>query len=280
MRAGLDGGALVLTDATGTPDELTLSDSGAGVPFISFAHGVDGGLAPLCAKTSTTFNGYRCPATPSIRIDAGAGDDRIDAARLSTSLQVTLGSGSDVFVGGSGADTVATVADGVRDVVDCGAGQDVVEGLADPNDDVAASCESAQRSFAASMLPKSATVATGATVSFAIGRAKVPLSFVATLTTAPPKHGQHAKARSLAHATVAASTGAVRVRFKLPRLSAGFLSRRPSIRVAVNVTAVGPDGRRYPLSLHTQAPGAHPQLVTLFDNQVRLLLPAKLRHPR
>jgi hypothetical protein len=107
----------------------------------------------------------------------------------------------------------------------------------------------------------------------------VPLSFVATLATAPPKHGKHAKARSLARTTVPAGTGAVTLRFKLPSLSKGFLSRRSNIRVQVNVTAVAADGHRYPLSLHSQAPGAHPKLVTLFDNQLRLLLPTKLRHP-
>jgi hypothetical protein len=192
---------------------------------------------------------------------------------------VTLGPGSDLLAAGNAGDTIASVADGVRDVVGCGAGADVVQGVADPNDDVAADCESAQRSFASSMLPKSLTVAAPSTVTLAIGTANVPLSFVATLATAPPKHGKHAKVRSLAHASVSARTGAVHVRFTLPSLSKGFLSRRPSIRVQVDVTAVAADGHRYPLSLHSQAPGPHPRLATLFDNQVRLVLPARLRHP-
>jgi hypothetical protein len=113
----------------------------------------------------------------------------------------------------------------------------------------------------------------------AIGRANVPLSFTATLTTAPPEHGKHAKVRTLAHAAVPAATGPAQLRFKLDKLSSGFLSRRPDIRVRVNVTAIAADGRRSPLSLHSQAPGAHPRLVTLFDNEVRLVLPARLRHP-
>jgi hypothetical protein len=108
----------------------------------------------------------------------------------------------------------------------------------------------------------------------------VPLSFVATLTTAPPKHGKHAKARTLAHASAPAGTGAVKLSFKLAKLSTGFLSRRPDIRAQVNVTAIASDGRRYPLSLHSQAPGSNPQLTTLYDNQFRLVIPARLRHPK
>lgn len=45
------------------------------------------------------------------------------------------------------------------------------------------------------------------------------------------------------------------------------------------MTAIGADGRRYPLQLHSQRPGPHPKLVTLYDNQVRLTIPARLRHP-
>ena len=122
-----------------------------------------------------------------MRIDTGAGDDRIDASRLTTPLAVTLGPGSDVLQAGSGNDTVATVADGQRDVVDCGAGQDTVEGMADPNDELAATCETAQRSFEPAKLPKALTVGPTSTITVAIGRADVPLSFAATLATAPPK---------------------------------------------------------------------------------------------
>jgi len=278
MHADLDAGSLVLTDPTGTPDDVTLSNAAADAPFVAFAQGRDAALAPLCTLTSTRFNGYQCPPAAAIRVDVGAGEDRIDASQLSTPMRVTLGAGSDVAATGSGDDQIA-VADGERDVVDCGPGHDVIDGIVDPNDDIAASCEVAPRSFAASMLPKALTVGSSSAVTRAIGRANVPLSFVATLATAPPRHGQHAKARSLARTTVAARTGAVKIRFKLPSLSKGFLSRRPSIRVQVGVTAIAADGRRYPLSLHSQAPGPHPHLVTLYDNQVRLLLPAKLRHP-
>ena len=48
-----------------------------------------------------------------------------------------------------------------------------------------------------------------------------------------------AKARSLAHATLPATTGAVKLKFKLPSVSKGFLSKRPDIRVQVAVTAIG-----------------------------------------
>jgi hypothetical protein len=233
----------------------------------------------VCPLVSPKFHGFQCAPGALVRLDTGAGDDKVDASRLTTPLQATLGAGSDVLVAGTGNDTIATTADGVRDVVDCGAGQDTVEGVADPNDDVAADCETAQRTFAGSRLPKSVTVAAPSTMTLAIGRANVPLSFTATLTTAPPKNAKHAKVRTLAHAALPAAAGPVQLRFKLAKLSSGFLSRRPSIRVQVNVIAIAADGRRYPLSLHSQAPGPHPKLVTLFDNQVRLALPAKLRHP-
>jgi hypothetical protein len=78
---------------------------------------------------------------------------------------------------------------------------------------------------------------------------------------------------------VAATTGAVKLEFKLSKVSKGFLSKRPDIRVQVVVTAIGADGRRHPLQLDSQKPGLRPQLVTLYDNQVRLKIPATLRHP-
>jgi hypothetical protein len=278
LQASVDPAGLVLADAAGKADDVTLSTNKTGLFVVLADHA--NALDPVCPLASAKFHGFQCAPTPLVRLDAGGGDDRIDASRMSTPLQANLGPGSDVLVGATGNDTIATIADGVRDVVDCGAGQDVVDGVADPNDDIAADCESAQRSFAGSMLRKSVTVAAPSTVTLAIGKANVPLSFVATLTTAPPKHGKHAKARTLAHATVPAGTGAVKLSFKLAKLSSGFLSRRPDIRAQVNVTAVASDGRRYPLSLHSQAPGSHPQLTTLYDNQFRLVIPAKLRHPK
>ena len=278
LQATVDAGGLALTDVAGTADDATLSTNKTGLFVVLADHA--NALDPVCPLVSAKFHGFQCEPSALIRIDTGAGADRIDASRVPTPLQANLGPGSDVFWGGTGNDTIATIADGVRDVVDCGAGQDVVEGVADPNDDVPADCESAQRSFAASALPKSVTVAAPSTMTLAIGRADAPLGFVATLTTAPPKHGKHAKARTLAQASVPAGTGPVQLRFKLAKLSSGFLSRRPDIRVQVNVTAVAADGRRYPLSLHSKAPGPHPQLGTLYDNQVRLVLPARLRHPR
>ena len=139
---------------------------------------------------------------------------------------------------GAGDDTIATTADGVRDVVDCGAGHDTVEGLADPNDDLAADCETAQRSFAASRLPKAVTVAAPSTMTLAIGRANVPLSFIATLTTAPPS--TPSTPRRAPWPRRRRRTGPGELRFKLARLSTGFLSRRPDIRVQVDVTRSRP----------------------------------------
>jgi hypothetical protein len=277
MRADLDAGALVLADTDGAPDTVTLSDRADG-PFVQLGQGALSGVACPVA-TNVSIPGFQCTAVPAlVRIDTGAGSDTIDAARLSTPLAATLGPGQDLLQAGKGNDTVV-VADGQRDVVDCGPGQDVVDGVVDPNDDVYPSCETAQRSFAASMLAKSVAVAAPSTVTLAIGRANVPLRFEATMSTAPPKHGKHAKARSLARATLPATTGAVKLMFKLPSVSKGFLSKRPDIRVQVAVTAIGADGRRYPLQLHAQRPGPHPKLVTLHDNQVRLTISARLRHP-
>jgi len=278
LQASADAGGLVLTDVAGKADDVTLSTNKTGL-FVALADRANA-LDPVCPLVSAKFHGFQCAPAPLVRLDAGAGDDAIDASRLSAPLQANLGPGSDVLVGGANNDTIAAIADGVRDVVDCGAGQDVVDGVADPNDDIAGDCESAQRSFAGSTLRKTVTVAAPATVTLSIGRANVPLSFVATLTTAPPKHGKHAKARTLARTSVPAGTGLVQLRFKLAKVSSGFLSRRPDIRAQVNVTAVAADGRRYPLSLHSQAPGSHPKLVTLHDNQFRLAIPAKLRHPK
>jgi hypothetical protein len=277
MRADVDAGALVVADTDGAADALTLSDRTDG-PFIQLGHGALGGAACPAAQ-NVSIPGFQCkPVPPLVRIDAGAGNDTIDAARLSVPLAVTLGAGQDLLEAGKGNDSVV-VADGQRDVVDCGPGQDAIDGVVDPNDEIYASCEAAQRSFVASLLPKSTAVAAPSTATLAIGRANVPLRFEATMSTAPPKHGKHAKARSLAHATLPATTGAVKLKFKLPSVSKGFLSKRPDIRVQVAVTAIGADGRRYLMQLHSQRPGPHPKLVTLYDNQVRLTIPARLRHP-
>ena len=273
VRGSVDATGLTLTDITGTADHVTLATNKTGI----FATVSDGTLVPTCPLTSAKFHGFQCAPAPLVRLDVGGGNDEIDASGLATPLQATLGPGSDVLVSGPGNDTITTIADGVRDVVVCGAGNDVVEGVADPNDDIAGTCESAQRSFAPAMLPKRVTVAAPSTMTLAIGRANVALGFAATLATAPPKGG---KAHTLARTTVPATTGAVKLTFKLPKPSRGFLSKRPSIRVEAAVTAIGADGRRYPLNLHSQRPGPHPKLTTLFDNQVRLIIPARLRHPR
>ncbi|HKE78367.1 MAG TPA: hypothetical protein VKB54_03630 [Solirubrobacteraceae bacterium] len=273
VHGTVDASGLTLTDITGTADHVTLDTNKTGI----FATVSDGTLVPACPLTSAKFHGFQCAPAPLVRLDVGGGNDEVDASRLATPLQATLGPGSDVLVSGSGNDTIATIADGVRDVVVCGAGNDVVEGVADPNDDISGTCETARRSFTPAMLPKTVTAAAPATMTLRIGRANVALGFAATLATAPPKGG---KARTLARTTVPATTGPVKLTFKLPKLSRGFLSKRPSIRVQASVTAIGADGRRYPLSLHSQPPGPHPKLTTLFDNQVRLVIPARLRHPR
>src|SRR5262245_4573234 len=273
VHGSADGTGLTLTDISGTADQVTLATNKTGI----FATISDGTLLPACPLTSPKFHGFQCAPAPLVRLDVGGGNDVVDASRLAAPLQATLGPGSDILVSGPGNDTIATIADGVRDVVVCGGGRDVVEGVADPNDDISGTCESAQRSFAPAMLPKTVTVAAPATMTLPIGRANVALGFAATLATAPPKGG---KPRTLARTTVPATTGPVKLTFKLPKLSRGFLSKRPSVRVQASVTAIGADGRRYPLSLHSQPPGPHPKLATLFDNQVRLVIPARLRHPR
>jgi hypothetical protein len=275
MRADLDGSTLVLADSDGAADAVKLSDRGLG-PFVQVVQGALNGAACPVAH-GVTIPGFQCTVVPTlVRVDAGAGNDTVDASRLLLPMNVTLGPGQDVLEAGSGNDTV-TIADGQRDVVDCGPGQDVVDGVVDPNDEVFPSCETAQRTFIGSLLPSSVTVAAPSTVTMAIGRANVPLGFQATMSTAPAKHGAHTKARQIAKTTLPATTGAVKLTFKLPNVSKGFLSKRPDIRVQLAVTAIGADGRRYPLELHSRHPDV--KLVTLYDDQVRLKIPAKLRHP-
>jgi len=275
LQPSVDAGGLVLTDVTGSADDVTLSTNKTGL-FITVADKANA-LDPVCPLASPKFHGFQCAPAPLVRIDSGAGDDRIDATRLATPLMVTLGPGSDVLQAGSANDTVTTVADGQRDVVDCGAGQDTVEGMADPNDELAATCETAQRSFEPARLPKALTVGPASTITVAIGRADVPLGFAATLSTAPPK-GSAKKGRTIARAKAAQATGPAKLRFRLPKLSSGFLSRRPELRVQIEVDAIATDGRRFPLSLHSGSPGPL-EAIALHDNQLRLKLPAKLRHP-
>ena len=275
LQPSVDAGGLVLTDVTGSADDVTLSTNKTGL-FIALADKANA-LDPVCPLASLKFHGFQCAPAPLVRIDSGAGNDRIDATRLATPLIVTLGAGSDVLQAGSANDTVTTVADGQRDVVDCGAGQDTVEGMADPNDELAATCETAQRSFEPAKLPKALTAGPTSTITVAIGRADVPLSFAASLATAPPK-GSAKKGKAIATTTLPQATGPVKLRFKLPKLSSGFLSRRPEVRVQIDVAAITADGRRFPLSLHSGSPGPL-QAIALHDNQLRLKLPAKLRHP-
>ena len=274
LQASVDPGGLVLTDTTGSADDVTLSTNKTGL-FVAIDDKADA-VGPVCPLVSPKFHGFQCELAPLVRIDTGAGDDRIDAARLTTPLNVTLGPGSDVLVAGSANDTIAPIADGTRDVVDCGAGQDTVEGVADPNDELAATCETAQRSFEPAKLPKSLTASPTSTVTVSIGRADVPMRFLATLGTAPPKGAK--KGRTIATTSAPQAAGPVSLRFKLPRLSTGFLSRRPDLRVAIDVTAITADGRRFPLSLHSGSPGPL-KAIALHDNQLRLKIPAKLRHP-
>jgi hypothetical protein len=275
LQASVDPGGLSLTDVTGSADSVTLSSIKTGGLFIAIDDKANA-LDPVCPLVSAKFHGFQCAPAPLVRIDAGAGDDRIDAARVTVPLQATLGPGSDAFLGGSASDTLTTLADGQRDVVDCGAGQDTIEGMADPNDEIAASCETAQRSFTPAKLPKTLTVGPNAAVTVPVGRADVPLRFTATLSTAPPKGVR--KGKTLATASAPQATGPVKLAFKLAKLSTGFLSRRPDVRVQVDVTAIAADGRRFPLSLHSGSPGPL-GAIALHDNQLRLKIPAKLRHP-
>lgn len=275
LQATVDAGGLTLTDVTGNADSATLSTNKLGGVFISIDDKANG-LDPVCPLVSPKFHGFQCAPVPLVRIDSGGGDDRIDASRVTTPLQATLGPGSDAFLGGSANDSLTTLADGQRDVVDCGGGQDTVEGMADPNDEIAPTCETAQRSFAPARLPKTLTVAPNGTVTVPVGTANVPLAFTATLATAPPKGA--GKGKPIAKGSAPQATGPVKLRFKLPKLSSGSLSRRPSVRVQVDVTAISADGRRFPLSLHSGSPGPL-GAIALHDNQLRLKIPAKLRHP-
>ena len=163
LQPSVDAGGLVLTDVTGSADDVTLSNNKTGL-FIAVADKANT-LDPVCPLGSAKFHGFQCAPAPLVRIDTGAGDDRIDATRLTTPLQVTLGSRLRRAPGAAaGNDTVTTVADGQRDVVDCGAGQDTVEGMADPNDELAPTCETAQRSFEPAKLPKALTVGPTSTI--------------------------------------------------------------------------------------------------------------------
>jgi hypothetical protein len=276
LQASADATGLTLTDVTGSADNVTLSSIKTGGFFIAIDDKANA-LDPVCPLVSPKFHGFQCAPAPLVRIDAGAGDDRIDASRVTAPLQATLGPGSDAFLAGSANDTLATLADGQHDVVDCGAGQDTVEGVADPNDEIAPSCEAAQRSFTPAKLPKTLTVAPNATVTVPIGRADVPMRFTATLATAPPKGV--GKGRTIATTSAPQGTGPVKLRFKFAKLSSGFLSRRPDVRVQVGVVAITPDGRRFPLSLHSGSPGPL-GAIALHDDQLRLKIPARLRHPR
>ena len=275
LQPSVDAGGLVLTDVTGSADDVTLSNNKTGL-FIAVADKANA-LDPVCPLASPKFHGFQCAPAPLVRIDTGAGDDRIDATRLATPLPVTLGPGSDVLQAGSANDTVATVADGQRDVVDCGAGQDTVEGMADPNDELAATCETAQRSFEPAKLPKALTVGPTSTITVAIGRADVPLSFVATLATAPPK-GSARRARRSPRRPRRRAPAPRSCASSSPSSAPASSAAAPRSASQIDVTAITADGRRFPLSLHSGSPGPL-QAIALHDNQLRLKIPAKLRHP-
>jgi hypothetical protein len=141
LQASVDAAGLTLTDVAGSADSATLSTNKTGGLFVSIDDKANG-LDPVCPLVSPKFHGFQCAPVPLVRIDAGAGDDRIDASRVTTPLQVALGPGSDAFLGGSASDTLTTLADGERDVVDCGAGVDTV--IADFKDVVSTDCEPAR----------------------------------------------------------------------------------------------------------------------------------------
>ena len=79
LQPSLDAGGLVLTDVTGSADDVTLSTNKTGL-FIAVADKANT-LAPVCPLGSAKFHGFQCAPAPLVRIDAGAGDDRIDATR-------------------------------------------------------------------------------------------------------------------------------------------------------------------------------------------------------
>ena len=121
LQPSVDAGGLVLTDVTGSADDVTLSTNKTGL-FIAVADKANT-LDPVCPLGSPKFHGFQCAPSAARahrhrRRRRSASTPRASPRRL----QVTLGPGSDVLQAGSGNDTVTTVADGRRDVVDCGAG--------------------------------------------------------------------------------------------------------------------------------------------------------------
>ena len=126
--------------------------------------------------------------------------------------------------------------------------------MADPNDEIAASCETAQRSFAPAKLPKALTVGPNGTVTVPVGNAARPAG-VRRHPGDGAAQGRGKKGKTIAKSSAPQATGAVKLRFKLPKLSSGSLSRRPSVRVQIGVVAIAADGRRFPLSLHSGSPG-------------------------
>ena len=93
LQAAVDPGGLVLTDVSGSADDVTLSSNKSGI-FVAVADKANA-LGPLCPLVSPKFHGFQCELAPLVRIDAGAGDDTIDAAKLTTPLNVALGPGAD-----------------------------------------------------------------------------------------------------------------------------------------------------------------------------------------
>ena len=77
LQASVDAGGLVLTDVTGSADDVTLSTNKTGL-FVALADKADA-LDPVCPLASPKFHGFQCAPAPLVRIDSGAGNDRIDA---------------------------------------------------------------------------------------------------------------------------------------------------------------------------------------------------------
>ena len=67
LQPSVDAGGLVLTDVTGSADDVTLSTNKTGL-FIAVADKANT-LDPVCPLGSPKFHGFQCAPAPLVRID-------------------------------------------------------------------------------------------------------------------------------------------------------------------------------------------------------------------
>ena len=68
LQPSVDAGGLVLTDVTGSADDVTLSNNKTGL-FIALADKANA-LDPVCPLASAKFHGFQCAPAPLVRIDS------------------------------------------------------------------------------------------------------------------------------------------------------------------------------------------------------------------